>query len=351
MTRRRVVFRADASHAIGFGHVARICALIEETEARGFEAVPLFGGGGGGDELERWVAARGIAAQIGAWRAEDLARAADDPAVVAVVVDGPQIARAARAPLEAMLRRVQTIIVDDAGELPLAVSTVVNHNFHAPDLAAGYRAAGRALLGRRYALLRREIRRHPRGACALGPRPGERLRVAITFGGSDPAGATPRVLALLPAEPPLDVVVIAGPGFRDQAGLAAASSQATAAGHHIEIHHAPDDPGALFASAHAAICSAGGTLGELAYLGCPAIAYAIAEDQRAPARAQRDAGLIAGGQSWAEMADAELREDLRVFLGDERQRELLRERALETIDGEGPRRVLEAALAETLGSC
>ncbi|MGN6109718.1 MAG: hypothetical protein ACTHU0_31715 [Kofleriaceae bacterium] len=346
MTRRRVVFRADASHALGFGHVARICALIEETEARGFEAVALFGGESG--ELSRWAAARGIAAQIGAWRTEDLARAANDPAVAAVVVDGPHIARAARAELEAMSGRVHTIVVDDGGDLPLAVSTVVNHNFHAPDLAAGYRAAGRALLGRRYALLRRELRRHPRGACARGPRRGERLRVAITFGGSDPAGATARTLAMLPGASnarPLEVLVITGPGYRDAATLSPALERIVAAGHVVERYHAPDDPGALFASAHAAVCSAGGTLGELAYLGCPALAWAIVDDQTRPAASQHAAGLIAGGGAWWARDEQARRDELHAFLVDDGARLTFRERALATVDGDGPRRVIESVLA------
>jgi spore coat polysaccharide biosynthesis predicted glycosyltransferase SpsG len=39
-----VLFRADASHAIGFGHVARIVALMEAADAKGLDAIPLFGG-------------------------------------------------------------------------------------------------------------------------------------------------------------------------------------------------------------------------------------------------------------------------------------------------------------------
>ncbi|MBX3155899.1 MAG: hypothetical protein KF773_07865 [Deltaproteobacteria bacterium] len=42
MTQARILFREDASHALGFGHVAHICALIEE--AQGHEPVALFGG-------------------------------------------------------------------------------------------------------------------------------------------------------------------------------------------------------------------------------------------------------------------------------------------------------------------
>ena len=44
MTRPVILFRADASHGLGLGHVARLCALIEEIDPAAAEPVALFGG-------------------------------------------------------------------------------------------------------------------------------------------------------------------------------------------------------------------------------------------------------------------------------------------------------------------
>jgi spore coat polysaccharide biosynthesis predicted glycosyltransferase SpsG len=344
-----VVLRADASHGLGFGHVARLCALAEELADRGAQPIAMFGGDAA---LAAWLAANGIAGEARPWAPDELVAAAAAPHVCAVVLDGPALARTLGPGLIA--RGVRTIIVDDVGPCELAAFAIVNHNFHAPSLAAGYPAAHARLLGRDYLLLRRAFRRLGRGACQpRSPDARHRLRVVVSFGGSDPVGATARTLRALPAEHALDVVALAGPGFRDTAALGAAAATAAAAGHTVEIVRAPDDAAPLFAQADAAICSAGGTLGELAYLGCPALAFAIAPDQLAAADAQVRAGLVAGGRAWSDLtegADHALRADLLAFLLDEPWRRDLRDRALATVDGGGPARVVAAALAQASAS-
>ena len=148
----------------------------------------------------------------------------------------------------------------------------------------------------------------------------------------------------MPADRPLELVVIAGPGFRDEESLREAIATAKESGHTVDLRRSPEDPGALFVSADAAICSAGGTLGELAYLGCPALAYAIVPDQVVPARQQVREGLITGGRRWADVTDDILRSDLLAFVQDDHGRAEQRQRALATADSDGPRRIVEEAL-------
>jgi spore coat polysaccharide biosynthesis predicted glycosyltransferase SpsG len=415
--RPAILFRADAGHRMGFGHVARLAALIEELAAlgpHGADPIVMFDGD---PELASWLANYGIIAnaeQVGRvlprpavapalrlpvnenattsaarrpvsaplptladakdlvelgdralrgmatstdewvptatlrpWTTEEVIAAAVEPHVRAVVIDGPALAEALVPALDA--RGVRTVVIDDRGDCMLPIDLVINHNHHAPALAAGYPKARRLLLGRKYLMLRRTIRRLGRGACitrranhlAAGMAgDNDRLRIVVSFGGSDPVGATTRTLQLLPRERPLHVIAIAGPGFRDADALYAAGHAAIAAGHTVEIIEAPDEPGALFVTADAAICSAGGTLGELAYLGCPAFACAIVPDQIAGARIQAYEGLIAGGGVWAELSDDRLRGELRAFLTDDPRRDALAKRALATTDGDGPRRIL-----------
>lgn len=336
MSRERILFRADASHAIGFGHVTRLCALIEEASAAGFEPVAMFGGDLAA--IESWAEGRKLPLDLRAWSAEDTASAAAREDVRALFVDGPAIS------LEVLPRladRTRAVMVDDLGS-DAAVATVVNHNVHAADLP--YPGARQRLLGRKFLMLRRDIRRYPRGSSRPDPTAGERLRVVVTFGGSDPINATARTVAMFPPDRPLELVVIAGPGFRDTAALDAAIASARAAGHEVHLRTSPPDPGALFVAAHAAVCSAGGTLGELAYLGCPALAYAIVRDQIVPARRQVDEGLIAGGRTWSEVDDHTLRSDLLRFVQDDAGRRAQREHALASVDAEGPHRIIAAAI-------
>lgn len=338
MSRPRILFRADASHTLGFGHVARICALVEEAEAHGAEAHAMFGGDLA--TIRAWTRDHNVAAELRDWSTTQVVHAASHPAVRAVIIDGPALAGELIPKLPA---RVRSVMIDDRGHSGLTVSSVVNHNIHAPELAGTYPAAGQRLLGRRYLMLRRDIRRYMRGSC----RPEghvSRLRVVITFGGSDPVGATARVVKWLPRDRPLDVVVITGPGYHDDHALREAVAAAVQAGHDVDVRRSPEDPGALFVSADAAICSAGGTLNELAYLGCPALAYAIVPDQVAPARHQLQRGLIAGGRRLDDLTDSVLRDDMLAFLLDDTGRRDVRQRALATADSDGPRRICADAL-------
>jgi spore coat polysaccharide biosynthesis predicted glycosyltransferase SpsG len=333
----RILFRADASATLGFGHLARICALVEEVESRGYEAVPLLGG----DEaaVRSWAHDRGLTAHVRAWSPTQVIQEAEHPRTAAIVVDGPPLASVL---VPKMPDDVRTVVIDDLGRLSYPMSAVVNHNVHAPELAASYPYAQRRLLGRRYLMLRKDIRRYLRGSCR--PSSHGKLRVIVTFGGSDPVNATSRVLALVPAERPLELIVIAGPGFRCHDELAAAAAIARNTGHDVDVRRSPEDTGALFVSADAAICSAGGTLGELAYLGCPALGLAIAPDQVRSARTQATLGLIAAGLVFSDSDDDTLRDHMRAFLLDDELRAELRRHALATADSEGPRRIVDEAI-------
>ena len=338
MNRGRILFRAEASHELGFGHIARLCALIEETEAQGFEPIALFTGDAAA--IRAWARDRKLAVDVRDWSTSHVVRLAEDRRVKAVVIDGVSIANDLIPKLPAQVR---SVMIDDNGKSLLPASTVVNHNVHAPELAAGYPRCEQRLLGRSYLLLRRDIRRYLRGSCR--PWPSAKPRVVVTFGGSDPVNATTRVVSLIPPDRPLELVVVCGPGFRDEESLRAAIAIAEKNGHSVDVRRSPDDPGGLFVSADAAICSAGGTLGELAYLGCPALAFAIVADQVLPVRAQVRSGLIAGGATWADTSDDVLRAELAAFLTDGPRRRVQRERALATADGAGARRILDEALA------
>lgn len=336
----RIAVRADAGHAIGFGHIARVCAIVEEIEARGVRPLLLFGGDG--EHVARWLADRGVHVAIDHWTAMATAHVLEERRIDAVIVDGPAIADALVPELGRRQARTRTLVIDDRGT-PLACDAIVNHNVHAPAIANKYPGAKQLLLGRRYMMLRNEIRRFTRGSCR--PNPGARLRVVVTFGGSDPLNATARVLGQLVADRPLELVVLLGPGYRDDGALASSVARLAQAGHTVDIRRSPENAAELFVSADCAIASAGGTLGELAYLGCPAIAYAIVADQVQPARQQVREGLVFGGRTLAETDDTTLAAELQIFLQDDAGRAAQRQRALATADAEGTKRVVEELLA------
>ncbi|MBK7073568.1 MAG: hypothetical protein IPH44_14815 [Myxococcales bacterium] len=338
MTGPRLVLRADASHRLGSGHVLRLAALAEAAIDGGGAATLVVGDDPAASLValdERGlpaVAADGVSgspAEGAATIALARSLAAD-----AVVVDGPAFSPAyVAAVADAGLR---VVAVDDLGLAPPPAEVVVNHNLGAEELAARYPAAATRLLGRRYHLLRREFRALPAGGAT--PR-GRVERLLITMGGSDPAGATARVLGALPPGA-LAVTVVLGPGFCADRALAVGLATAERAGHQVELAYRPPDLAARMAGCDLAISAAGGTLAELAYLGRPTIAIAIAPDQLVNARRHAAAGLAAGGWPLAAVDDRELTATIAALIGDPLARRALAAAATAATDGRGAARVV-----------
>ncbi len=337
---RTVLLRADGGHAIGVGHLARVAGIAQALTAAGHRPVLMLGGDL--DLVGAWCAAQGVAASLGAWDAAAVRTTATATAATAVVLDGQLVVRNLGSAFLGA-GNPATFVVDDLGGVDLPVAAVINHNVGAEALAATYPRAEQRLLGRPYLILRRDILRHGHGACR--PRPTGRRRVLITFGGSDPVGATARVMAALPATPALDVVVLCGPAFRDQAALQREASRLLAIGHDLEVVHGTSTPGDYVVRSDLALCAAGGTLGELAYLGCPALAFSIVPDQDMTARAQAAAGLVAGGARLTTLGDEPLRQQITGFLADDAGRAELRAAALASADGYGAARIVAALVA------
>ena len=323
---RPLLLRADASHTIGFGHVARCLALAEawpgEVHLR-TSALPAA-----------WVAtaeARGVTVhQIedepgdsggpgGLADAEATARVVRDTGAVAVI-DGAHFGAAFR---RRVLAEGPVCLLDDDGtDEPVDATWVLNQNLAAQ--RSWYPATGDAeiLVGPAYALLRpgfaaRGTERLTTDVTAHSPSGATRAvggdgRIVMTFGGSDPAGWTARILdhldhlgrdaATAPARrvdgPRLELVI--GAGARDAATLV---RRAGALG--VRVHHDPPSMAGVLAGATVAVAAAGTTVLELACLGVPAVLVVVAPNQEVVVRGAVDAGIaVAPPASPAGLLDA-----------------------------------------------
>ncbi|MCE9578775.1 MAG: hypothetical protein K8W52_36960 [Deltaproteobacteria bacterium] len=340
MTQLALLLRADASHVLGAGHVMRLIALADAARAAGVAARFIVGGDPA--PMLAVLAARGhAAAPAGGALTEDLAAhaAALAPARVAIVLDG----RFDPAAVTALVARgLAVAALDDQALAPLPATLIVNPALGAETLADRYPHATVRLLGRAYALLRQDVLAQPR----LAPTTARR-RVLVTFGGSDPLGATPRMLTALVAAQaavaraaPLAIDVVIGAQFAHRDPLQHAVALARAAGHAVDLRVQVADLPALMAGVDVAISGAGGTLAELAYLGRPTAAYAIAPDQIEVARAHAATGRVHGGLDLTVADDTALAASLAEFLADDAGRLARAARAADDVDGAGAARVL-----------
>jgi UDP-2,4-diacetamido-2,4,6-trideoxy-beta-L-altropyranose hydrolase len=316
---RHVVLRADASVAIGTGHVMRCLTLAEEMIARGW-AVTLFSAELPGP-LEQRVAACGIA--ISSSDAFFAAIATAD----AVILDSYALDVSYRARVHAAGRPVLTL--DDGPTLPsLCADLVLNPSRAARAADYADTAPGATLLlGPRFALVRNEIRIAARQALDDA---AERKRLLVLFGGSDPLQLTGSVAAALHARLP---------EARITAVLGGAANAASLPGS-VECLRDPPNLPALMADSGLAVSAAGGTLGELAVCGVPTVAAMVADNQGGAVATMPGWGVAIDARA-ADAVDA-LADAAEQLWRDPAARRRMGEAARRDVDGDGAIRVIDA---------
>ena len=301
----RVIFRADASHGIGAGHVLRCLAIAQgwrdasrgarDADASTAEALPPLERDAepcersgelllASTELPRALRRR--------WEAEgarvvDLSRGrlSSDPdaslrAVVCAwrpdvaVLDGYHLGRGSEDALTAT--GASLAVLDDNHEHDTSrAALVINAGAHAASIDYGQTAS---LRGLPYALLRRELRL---ATSATGPSADALCEapVLVTLGGSDPRDLTAPLVERLVARG-LPVAALIGDLHARGARLDRAC---TLPG--VERLEAREDIVPLLSRVGWAVSAAGGTALELTALGHPVVALATVPNQRAAAHA------------------------------------------------------------------
>ncbi len=275
-----LVIRADASSAIGVGHVMRCLALAQAWQDSG-GVVAWFSREMPATLITRLrregVALHIVAGVVGDDRdAAEFARLAEQTCADWIVVDGyrfgPDYLRQVRCTGKRLL------LVDDMAHLEFyPVDVLLNQNMGtAAKLYAGKRDdATQLLLGVRHSLLRREFRA---GTASRSPRAGRPLRVLVSFGGSDPQNITRKVIDRLAAgrQASIHVIVIAGAANLQVDSLRRAAASAP---FRCELHVAVENIARLMSWADVAISAAGSTVWELAAMQLPALIGASEANQ------------------------------------------------------------------------
>ncbi|WCJ58883.1 UDP-2,4-diacetamido-2,4,6-trideoxy-beta-L-altropyranose hydrolase [Fontisphaera persica] len=334
---RTLLLRADASPAMGTGHVMRCLALAEAWQAAGGQAVLLS------RDLPPALAARAQAQNATVIPLPPETSAGEDTRFTAqtaaqhdarwVVVDGYQFPL----PLCAMLQAagLQVLWVDDFGvPAEFAPDLLLNQNLGAaPAWYPHVPPRTELLLGPRYALLRREFARWRHSPRTF---PAQAQKLLVTLGGSDPANATAKVieaLHLLGGAAP-QALVLAGAANPHAAALA----RALAGTPHQCLPHVPDMP-ARMAEADLAIAAGGTTVWELAFMGLPALLLCLADNQRRNCHELAAAGA-AVNLGWHETATPDqIAAALTALAADATRRAAMSAAGRALVDGRGAERV------------
>jgi UDP-2,4-diacetamido-2,4,6-trideoxy-beta-L-altropyranose hydrolase len=321
-----LVLRAEGGARQGAGHVARAVALGQAWGEVGLRAVLVA------EEVPDLWRRRCIEADLAVVPPAQFDRSAGvEPGWA--VLDGYDFVRSDQERWRSRCGRL--LVVDDHGAAGTwAADLVLDQNLGATAATYATEATGPdLLLGPRYALLRREFRRHPVPHPSDGSGARRSLRVALAAGGSPTAEVT---------------------AWFDQV-----ASGLTDAGLEVFRLEGVEDMVPALAEADLAVSAAGGTAWELCALGIPSVLVPAAVNQLPVASRLGGIGAavaVLPPEPPGLRADAALRlapsgdvvAATAALARDPRQRAALRRRARSLVDGRGAVRVVTRLRAELL---
>jgi UDP-2,4-diacetamido-2,4,6-trideoxy-beta-L-altropyranose hydrolase len=330
-----LLIRADASLAIGTGHVMRCLALAEAWQEGGGTvslAVAELP-----EALLPRVAAQGVSlswvhsAPGGPEDAGETVAEAHRLRADWVVIDGDRFGSDFLATVWAAGFRV--LLIDDfAVRESFPADLIVNPNLD--DDGEPYRRRGataRLLMGPSYVLLRREFRQ---GAEKREIRqPGN--RILVTLGGSDPENLTPKIADALARCSDLDVTVIAGAGYDRGDELRKLNAS------NLRIVFNPPNIAQLMKDSDQAIIAAGGTLWELLSMGCAVLSYSRNIVQMRVVQTLSHRGVVVDMGETGHFDPAKLTVSVEELVDSRMAREHMTNLGRTLVDGLGTKRVVE----------
>ena len=230
------------------------------------------------------------------------------------------------------------VYFDDEIRMNYPEGFVVNGVILAERMSYPERKGVTYLLGAQYAPLRKEFWDVP-----AKPTRDILETAMITFGGADIRNLTPKVLKLLvDTYPGLVKKVIIGKGFRNTTEVEAIKD------HNTELIYYPDatEMKKIMLESDIVISAGGQTLYELARIGVPTIAVAVADNQSANIRGWQEVGFVeyAGEGANGELAEKISRKIER--LKDSNARQCKNKLGRKIVDGAGSLRIVKSVLSD-----
>jgi len=328
-----VVIRADGSHRIGAGHIARMCHLADRLQNSGSRVTFVSHASDGCDAL---VKARGH----GLILLPPVSQGSSPHAASAVCGLGPHlIVNDIRDTSDHYMRLLrmtgaQIINFDDRGAGAELADLLVDANRLPEEAAEVARLC--AFFGPDAIVLDEAFERAHRRPKIVR----DRVETLLVFmGGSDPAGLTLRALEVLERlDPAWRTTVVLGYAFRKRPEVEALAAQRP----NVEIVVGPGDLASRMHEADMALCSGGIAMFELACVGTPSIVWCQVAHERRNARLLAGRGIVRCVGLGDEPQIEAVAEALRALANDTAARCAMSKAGKETVDGRGLDRVMEA---------
>jgi UDP-2,4-diacetamido-2,4,6-trideoxy-beta-L-altropyranose hydrolase len=334
-----LLLRADASVAMGTGHVMRCLALAQAWQDAGGTATFAMAGTTPAvtSRLHHENAeTKSISARAGSNEdAQALTELARHVHADWIVVDGYLFEADYQQALKSAGFKI--LFLDDYGHAKHYFADVIlNQNVSAKaDIYSEREQTTRLLLGTRYCLLRRDFSARSDWKRKIEP---ICRRVLVMMGGSDPENLTARIieaLALASIEGLEAKIVVGG----SNPNFTTVEKAAFDSGFNINVLRDVSNPADLMAEADIAISAAGSTCWELCMLGLPALLIDVADNQTALAQELDRMGcaIHIGDRS---ISSSVVAEKLHQLANDQHRRQNLSQCSRRLVDGRGAARVV-----------
>jgi spore coat polysaccharide biosynthesis predicted glycosyltransferase SpsG len=339
MTRAPVLFRVDAGPRTGWEHLYRCLVFAGALQRRRRPAYFLsqLDPATLGLNVKRagndWLDADAVAGS-----AEDLQETIQEirrlrPA--AVIVDSPDVSEE----YLAQLRNTGVLVasIDSLANYPFPSRLVINPMLGPDRESYELNPGTQVLLGKRYALVRPEIRRI---RLIRAQEPVQPFRILIALGDDDPnyqAGELAKALLNCPKVGRVDVVVRPfHPHLAELQALAATTAD------RLEIVSEPGEVPARIVRSHFAISAGNYWSLELACVGVPQLIIVQAEAHWPTAQRLEEEGAATCLGWHANVSPLTLRQAITDLLGDDLERQAMSRCGRKLIDGRGPDRLVTA---------
>jgi UDP-2,4-diacetamido-2,4,6-trideoxy-beta-L-altropyranose hydrolase len=338
--------RADASVAMGTGHVMRCFALAQAWQDAGGGAVFAMAQVTLAIEerLQREsIEVKRLKAKAGsADDAQETIALARDEQACWVVVDGYCFG----ADYQAALKHagLKVLFIDDNGHAGhYSADLVLNQNAHANEASYSNRdASTRMLLGPRFAMLRREFtswREWKRETPTIA------RKVLVTMGGSDPENLTQRVVEAILSDGDFETTIVAGGSNPHLAKLRQLVSNS---GRAVQLLENASNMPELMADADVAVAGAGTTGWEMCFLGLPALLIVLADNQQGVADELGKLGIAVHLGHASDLTGSAIAAQLQSLADAPAVRREMSQRGRALVDGRGAERVVRAMKSDAL---
>jgi UDP-2,4-diacetamido-2,4,6-trideoxy-beta-L-altropyranose hydrolase len=284
---KQITILTEGGENIGFGHLTRCLSLSQAFEAHGYSPRFIINGD---NSVKSILNDRPF--ELFNWSSHEekeqlfqVLEQSDAAIVDSYLADAGiygEISKRVSVPL----------YLDDNKRLDYPAGIVLNWNIYAPDLDYPQKEGIEYLLGSSYISLRKAF-----WNVTVKETRQTVTDVMVTFGGDDSKNITPLVMRFLAAGYPwFKKHIIVGSAFLNHTELESIADDNT------RLIHAPDAEGmnAVMRESDIAITSGGQTLYELACVGVPAVALAVADNQRNNVAAWEKKGFAENAGAWTD---------------------------------------------------